>query len=356
MFLVNVMFSLLLMRYAFNRWGERDLKKADTAYLTVASVLLALLTGLRGKQVGADTSGYMRNFLEMRRIPFFVAISEKTGRFEGGYKFLTRFVGIFTESTVVFFCICAGIFALCLWLYINKNSKNKFMSIMLYFTVQGFSFQLSAIRQALAMGFVLISFEYVKQRKLLKFLFWVLIASLFHKSAFAIIPMYFLAYLKIDFKNFVLYLAGGASIIVLRSVVVAFMGRVLGFENYLKGGGFQSGATFVVLMYIITIIVAYIYKNSLEKEDKNNLLFFNMTFVSLIIYLVRYFFMAVERISFYYQFAFIILLPNVIEAIPDNKTKKIIRACALFLACALLMYRCVRGGNANVYTYKFFWQ
>lgn len=355
MFLVNVMFFLLLMRYAFNRWGERDLKKADTAYLTVASVLLALLTGFRGKQVGADTSGYMRNFLEMRRIPFFVAVSEKTGRFEGGYKFLTRFVGIFTESTVVFFCVCAGIFAVCLWIYINKNSKNKFMSIMLYFTVQGFSFQLSGVRQALAMGFCLISFEYMKQRKFWKFLFFVIIACLFHKSALAIIPMYFVAYFKMDFKNFVLYSAGLVFAIIFGTKIINLMYSFGDFDRYADEAGADGGAVFVVLMYMITIVVAYIYQEPFKKQYEHNIFFFNMTFVSFVIYILRYFMVLVERVSYYYQFAFIILLPNVIEAIPDDKTKKIIRACALFLACALYTYRCYRDGN-SLYSYHFFWE
>lgn len=355
MFFINTTFFLLVMRYAFNRWGEKDLKKADTAYLTFASIVLALLTGLRGKYVGSDTGVYMNNFLTMRRIPFFTAISEKSGRFEGGYKFLTRFVGIFTDSTVVFFCICAGIFAICLWIFINNNSKNKFMSIMLYFTVQGFSFQLSGVRQALAMGFVLISFEYMKQRKFWKFLFWVILGSLFHKSALAIIPMYFLAYFKINFKNFFFYVVVGFSVIVFRTIFVNLLGTLLGFEHYLEGDGAQGGAIYVVLMYIVTIIIAYIYKEPFVKENKNNVLFFNMTFVSLIIYLLRYFVYIVERISFFYQFAFIILLPNVIESIPDKKTRNFVRACALFLACALYAYRCLRGGN-SLYNYYFFWQ
>lgn len=354
MFYINVMFTLLVLRYSINRWGEKNLEKADTAYLTVASIILALLTGLRGMYVGSDTSGYIRNFHSMRRIPFFTAISEKTGRFEGGYKFLTRFVGIFTDNEVIFFCICATIFAICLWKYINKNSKNKFMSIMLYFTVQGFNFQLSGIRQSLAMAILLISFEFIKQRKLLKFLIVVFIASLFHKSALAIIPMYFLAYLKIDFKNFLLYLIGGVTALVFSSSLMSIMVKVLGYDDYLDSTGFQGGAIFIVIMYIITIIVSYIYHEPFAKDDKHNVFFFNMTFVSLIIYLVRYFFGVIERVSFYYQFSFLILLPNVIEAIPDKKTRNFIRGCALFLACALHAYRCIRGGS--MYTYEFFWQ
>lgn len=357
MFLVNTMFFLLVMRYTFNRWGEKNLKKADTAYLTCASVILALLTGLRGKYVGPDTTTYMANFLDMRRIPFFTAISEKTGRFESGYKFLTRFVGVFTDSTVVFFCVCAGIFAICLWIFINKNSKNKFMSIMLYFTVQGFSFQLSGVRQSLAMGFVLISFEYMKQRKFLKFLFWVILGSLFHKSTLAIIPMYFLAYLKMNFKNFFMYVIGCIFAIIYGTKIINLMYSFADFDRYIGEAGADGGAFYIVLMYLITIVVAYIYQSPFLKANENNIMFLNITFVSFVIYILRYFMVLVERISYYYQFAFIILLPNVIESIPDKKTRNLVRACALFLACALLSYRCMRTNDGSMlYNYYFFWQ
>ena len=348
------MFTLLVLRYAFNRWGEKNLEKADTAYLTVASIILALITGFRGKYVGADTSGYIRNFHSMRRIPFFTAIGEKTGRFESGYKFFTRFVGIFTDNEVIFFCVCAAIFAICLWKYINKNSKNKFMSIMLYFTVTGFQFQLSGIRQSLALAVILLSFEYIKERKVIKFLILSCIASLFHTSALAIIPMYFTAYIKINFKNFLLYLIGVISAIIYANPLIKLFLNFGDYNRYIDEAGADGGAIFVVLMYIITIIAAYIYQEPYKKQNKHAKFFFNMTFVSLVIYILRYFMVLVERVSYYYQFAFIVLLPNVIESIPDKKTRNFIRGCAIFLACALLAYRCLR--ESSNYYYEFFWQ
>ena len=224
---------------------------------------------------------------------------------------------------------------------------------MLYFTVQGFSFQTSGVRQALAMGFILLSTEYIKQRKLFKFLIIAFIASLFHKSALAIIPMYFLAYFKIDFKNFILYVIGGITLIVFRSPVMVLLSKLINDDRYLDKTGFEGGAIFVVLMYIITLVVTYMFHEPLEKNDKNNIFFFNMTFLSLIIYFLRYFINKMERVSFYYQFGFMILLPNVIESIPDKQTRNLVRGCALFLACALFSYRCIRDG---AHSYHFFWQ
>ena len=69
------------------------------------------------------------------------------------------------------------------------------------------------------------------------------------------------------------------------------------------------------------------------------MIFFNFTMLSLIIYLLRYTVSIFDRVSFYYQFSFIILLPNAIEAIPDNKTRKTVYFCAILLARALFFYR-----------------
>ena len=124
------------------------------------------------------------------------------------------------------------------------------------------------------------------------------------------------------------------------------------YDRYFDEAGADGGAIFVVLMYVITIIVAYIYQEPYKKQNENANFFFNMTFVSLMIYILRYFMVLVERISYYYQFAFLVLLPNVIESIPDKRTKNFIRGSALFFACSLLAYRCIRSN----YGFKFFWQ
>ena len=355
MIYINTLAFLLVMRYAFNRWGIHTPEKADKAFLWVGSVILAVITGMRHSITGSDTSTYIRSFKQFRKLPWDKVISEIYDYYEIGYRAIIKIIGYITDNENVFFLIVALFFAFSLGIFITRNSKNRFMSLILYFTVGAFSFQVSGIRQSLAMTILLFSFEYIKERKLVKFLITVFIASLFHKSAVVIVPMYFLAYIKMNIVSFVMFAIGGGVICVYVIPLMQLFQKITNRYEVYAPIGFSGGGFVVILMYIITIVVSYMYMNSLEKQNKHNVFFFNMAFVSLLLYILRYFIGIAERISFYYQFAFIILLPNVIEAIPDDKTRRIVRACALVLACLLFGYRSLRAASPE-FNYFFFWQ
>ncbi len=355
MIYINTLAFLLVMRYTFNRWGIHNPEKSDKAFLWAGSVILAVITGIRHAVTGSDTKGYIASFKQFRKLPWDKVISETYDYYEIGYRAIMKAIGYITDNENVFFVIVALFFAFSLGIFITRNSKNRFMSFILYFTVGAFSFQISGIRQSLAMAIILFSFEYIKERKLVKFLITVFIAALFHKSAVVIIPMYFAAYIKMNILTFVMFILGGVGICIYATPLMQLFQSIFSKYEVYAPIGFSGGGFVVILMYIITIVVSYMYMNSLEKQNKHNVFFFNMTFVSLLLYILRYFIGIAERISFYYQFAFIILLPNVIEAIPDGKTRKIVRACALVLACLLFGYRSLRAASPE-FNYFFFWQ
>ena len=352
---INTTAILLLIRYALNQWESDNHEKADKIFLWIGSFILALLTGLRHPYTGSDTTNYIASFKQFRKLPWESVVDKAYDYYEVGYRVVMKIIGYITDHENVFFTILALFFAYSLGRYITKNSKNRFMSLMLYFTVGAFYFQITGVRQALAMAILLFSFEYIKQRKLLKFLVIVFIASLFHQSALCIIPMYFLAYIKMNLISCAAFVFGGGIMCVYSRSLVMFMQAIFDrYESY-NDSGFEGGAIFVVIMYLITIIVSYMFMNSLEKQSEHNVFFFNMTFVSLLLYILRYFVMIAERVGFYYQFAFIILLPNVIESIPDDNTRKTVRTCALILACLLFGYRSLRASSPEFH-YYFFWQ
>ncbi len=352
---INTTAFLLVLRYALNQWGKDDLEKADKIFLWFGSVILALLTGLRHSVTGSDTGTYIRSFRQFGKLPWRSVVDEAYDYYEIGYRCLIKLLSYITHHENVFFTILALFFAFSLGKFITENSKNRFMSLMLYFTVGAFTFQITGVRQSIAMAILLFSFKYIKERKFTKFILIVFIASLFHRSSLVFIPMYFLAYIKMNLISFSLFVfIGGVVCIYSRPLLMLFQMLMGKYDNY-GYSGFEGGAVFVVLMYVITIVVAYIFMNSLEKQNKHNVFFFNMTFVSLLLYILRYFVTIAERVGFYYQFAFIILLPNVIESIPDVKTRRTVRTCALILACLLFGYRCLRKGSLE-FNYYFFWQ
>lgn len=340
---VNVLVILLLIKYSLNHWPNIEQAKIQKIFLVVSSIILALFTGLRDRYTGADTLGYGTTFLTLRKYgDFWKAVEMRAKNGEYGYGFWNRFWGGITGNVNVYFTITAAVFALCLAIYIYKNSQNPFFSIILYVCTELFGFQLTAVRQSMAMAILLVSIEFIKKKKLMWFLITVYIASLFHNSALAFALAYPIAYLKMNFKTFSLYSMGFVFFVIYGDRI----GRLLTMNNenysvYTLGTDVSSnmGGWAVIGMLFLTIILCYIFKNKLITQSKYNTIFFNLAVTSLIIYILRYVTRIFERMSFYYQFAFIILLPNVIEAIPDDKTRKTVYTCAIALACALFFYR-----------------
>lgn len=83
--------------------------------------------------------------------------------------------------------------------YISVNSQNPWLSFMLYMSFSFFSTAyFSAIRQGIAIGIVVISYEFVKRKKLLPFLLTIALAVTFHKSSIVCIIAYPIYHAKIS--------------------------------------------------------------------------------------------------------------------------------------------------------------
>lgn len=352
---VNVLVILLLVKYALNQWPELEDKNKQTTFLVVSAIVLALFTGLRDQYTGTDTNGYINAFFRYRKYDSISEIMQlEVKNDEYGYALFTWLIGRFTDNVNIYFTILAGIFAYSLAKFIHKNSQNCFFSMILYYTVGMFSFQMTGMRQALAMALLLFGVECIKEKKLIKFLLIVWLASTFHRSAFSFLAAYPIAHMKINFRNFSLYFLSTAFVIVFRSKISAILGKFFGYEYELGNSvSDDMGGITVIGMLLLTIIVCYIFYKQVVVQNKFNTVFFNITMASLIIYLLRYMIRIFERVSFYYQFAFIILLPNVISAIPEPKTRRIVYVSAITLACLLFFYRAqIKGVSYYGFLYR----
>lgn len=338
---VNVLVILFLIKYALNQWPDLEEKKKQMAFLVISSIILALFTGLRDQYTGADTQGYINHFFRYRQYSNISEIMNlDVKNKEYGYALLAWLIGRFTDNVNIYFTIVAGFFAYSLLRFIHKNSQDYFFSIILYYTVGMFAFQLTGVRQALAMAMLLFGIECIKEKKLIKFILIVWLASTFHRSALSFLFAYPVAHMKISFKNFFLYFFSVVFVAVFRSRIGGILGKFFGYDFELGAAVADNmGGITVIGMLALSIIVCYIFYKQIIEQNKLNAVFFNITMASLIIYLLRYMIRIFERVSFYYQFAFIILLPNVIAAIPEQKTRRTVYVCAITLACLLFFYR-----------------
>ena len=98
-------------------------------------------------------------------------------RHELGYKVLNKVVSFFSTNNQLFLTIVAILSIAPVGRFIYKNSRMPFLSFIIYIAFNYYSFVFSGLRQAIAYGIIFISYDYIKNRKLAKFLICVSLAE-----------------------------------------------------------------------------------------------------------------------------------------------------------------------------------
>ena len=168
-------------------------KKKLRKYLFFADAVVFLrVLATRDATVGNDTEGYVEMGLGN------IMLSEAKSGIEilwGG------FVDLFQKTrfdSQVFIFLTAILEFVTLFIFIAKESENKIFSLLLYvILVTGLCAYMTAIRQAIALGFVLFAFYFLKQHKPLLCALFILLGMGFHTTsiiAVVFIPFVFLNY------------------------------------------------------------------------------------------------------------------------------------------------------------------
>ncbi len=231
--------------------------------------------------------------------------------------------------------------------FIDRNSEEVSLSTILYVTLGLMTFQLQGMRQAIAMCLCLFAYGQAKRKHLIKFLLLVSLACTFHQTAIVFVIVYWLSQLTLNQRN-VLFVSAISIVGILLSGPLIKIANDIFDKNY--SNSVDSGGFIAVALYIIGLIVSYFYYRAHEKGPNSSLVF--ILIVGTAIYLMRYTGVQVaERISFYFQYSQIILIPLTIKIFRESD-RTITYLIIIALAIGLFLYRLTDSGFLP---YRFFW-
>ena len=325
--------------------------KAKRIFFILCGIAMFLIIALRHREVGSDDSGhYYDHWEEMSNLSYgFLRSYISEARFEPGYcTFVWLLSQVFQDGQYAF-VISAIIFTVSVCRFIYLNSKDPELSFVMYICLGLYTFSVQGLRQAIAMSICLFAIEFVKKRKLIPFVLLVLLASTFHTSSIVFLFVYFI-------YGFKLNIATGVLAPIVTGILFAFSSQIASLGNMFSRieyeGEVESGGYVAVAIYVIIIVVSVIFAGE-RRKDKDYSFFLIMTFVGLIVYLMRYTEVFIdERVSYYFLFGQLIALPNAISRF-DKNVSFAIKSVVIVLCIALLAYRL--NGDALV-SYRFFWQ
>lgn len=318
-------------------------KKGSKAFIFTATAVMFVIIGLRDAySIGIDSaSSYISSFNKIA--------SGNMQLVEDGENFLFYYLmkvvsDLSGGNYQTFVIVISAIVMLCTGHFVSRYSVSPIQSFCYYWGLLLYIFMFSAEKQALAMAVLLLAFDAIIDRKPIRFILLVLIASQFHFPALVFLPAYWIAKIKID-RNFV-FVLGGMLILtfIFRDVILNLMLGTYGGDEIEATMSGQALLRTKSLIMIVIVVAALILRPPTE-EDRLYSILLKFMGLSIIFQTFCGYNNIFERLAnYYFQFA-IIFIPLVFEKntnIPsriDAGTANAIKSFAPVIFCAYGIYR-----------------
>ncbi|AMB94514.1 EpsG family protein [Aerococcus sanguinicola] len=339
-----------------------DDKISRLLFTIFSSLHLFIVQGLRGTHVGGDLPGYQTFYNLTSNFDKII-----DGQFEIGYNFISYIFNVLHINFQVFIGIVSLFVFLILSIYIYKYSKNIYMSYGLYLYFGLYDFGFSGLRQIIAMSILLISFKFLIEKNLVKFLIVTTLATLVHTTAisfFIVYPLVNSKFIqKIYNKLFVLVLPvvfyfGG---LIVYEVLKWFQPLLLTNFNFSYMDGFGMDEIFIIVIYIAGILLPLFEKT--VKQDKLYRSLQVLSSITLGVQLLSPYSYYFTRFNLYYYQFMIIFVPYLFESymgyfLRKNKTLHLFTRYStlvlFFIAIVLFYHGYIQTNPHKIVPYSFF--
>lgn len=253
---------------------------------------------------------------------------------------LKRYV---SSSPKVFFLITACFIELSYLFFIKKYSVNFGLSIYLLISFTLYAFTMAALKQSIAIAIAVWSVPHILEKKYIRALLLIGIATLFHAFSFLFLVA-FIMWKSIWDKRAALIIVGT---IIVGIFFSSFVGQALDFTNSIGGNvytneDFSTGTSvFRIIVYLIPSIMSFVYRGKLREVNSP---FLN---ISVNLSLVAACFMVLAgigganltgRLAGYFDIFICFLIPGILKyGIEEKQTRDII-TMVVFIAFAIFYY------------------
>lgn len=192
-----------------------------------------------------------------------------------------------------------------------------FMTLGLYFQTY------NTVRYYLALAIALYAMRYVLNRDLIKFVFWILLAALFHKSVLLTVPVYWMASYAWKKWMIIAGLVFSAGCFLAKGLILEIALLLYpSYENtvYLEGG--TSPISILRGVLVIAFYLWYCRQYPKEKEDRELLFYAQLNLLSVVVCVFFSFLPVVTRIAYYFSITQLLMIPKMICGIEEKKLKK----------------------------------
>lgn len=304
-------------------------------HLFMAVVTFAVIIFFAGMRTTVgDTTAYIKMFKDY---PLFQnahdIIFDSSAR-EPGFRLLSILIKTFiSDNYNVWLSIIAIISGICVMFPLYKYSCNFGVSAFLFMASCQFAWMFNGMRQFLVAAIVFSCTGLILKNKTLLYIIIVCILSTIHKSAFILIPMYFIAQGEPWNKRTLLFIGCIVLAMLFTSKFTNLLTDVVEQTDYATSveefRNTDDGTSIIrILVESIPIILAFIYRNRIKgKLTPIVKLSINMSLIASGLYVISKIASSgilLGRLPIYFSMYNLILLPWLLRNIFDKKEKDLV--------------------------------
>ena len=305
------------------------------------------LIAFRNQSIGADTGMYIRSFIRIDETSWSTVFEKET--MEKGYIVFVKLIGFFTNNPLVYQCICAVIYLLSISFFLNELEDNQFFVLFLFGTLGMYKFMFTGVRQCLAISICLLSYRFIKNRRLIPFILIVYLATCFHKSAIIFIAAYLLYPLSLSLGSVFVYIPITVVASYYLEELQYWFNHQLDYAYEIEGEA--GGFVFSVIVILMTIFTLFIVLGN-NKVTKYSQGLINIGFIAALFWVLRISTRTAERPSFYFLIFTFASFAHAISSLKTTKERVLVKMMVIILSLAVFLYRLLN--QMDFWPYSFY--
>jgi hypothetical protein len=350
-----VVFSALAISAFINNFSIERCQKLF--FFVCAFFLLVLFAAFRGD--GFDYNTYLRVFTDLDRSNNIFSFSENNSYYyiEPGFRFIVKLFSFILSPVYIFFAIAF------LSVFINfycfkKYSPYVFLTIILYFVHTFLLREMIQIRAGLACSICLYSLIYIEQKKILQFMFLILLSISIHSASIIFCLAYVFYQFNVSTKTLAILL--GIALYVGLSMPLGQLITWIPNEKLTiyansalasKSIGVFNNPT--VIKSLVFVIIGLVFYERMRKLLPHFCVLFHTYYISLLwMLLFNDFSIIAGRIATFFSITEIILVPSYMLLLKKDLFHILIMHIIIVIFAGLTLYLNISTENIPPYIFR----
>lgn len=322
----------------------KDKKK----YVILVTLQMFIILALRAENLGYDLGNYAVYYGYYKTLSFFKIIKSFNllgkanlswyGQ-ESGYVLFNWIIGKMGFSFHSYLVIHAFVCMVSIGVFIYRYSENPALSFSLFLTLGEFEFFFGILRQALGLAVFLWAVPALKERNPKKYFILSILAYLCHSSFMIVVPLYFLANIKIKSVHYIVIFIGSFCLIFLTPFL---------YNNFISKIFVMFGRTYYSLTYewnnmFLLMLVFAVFFYFLKGDYLDGTLQWGYLMI-LPIQAMTFYFSILSRIAMFTFFCFaFVLTANVVEHQKERSNRFLLKFVFYVIGYGFYVYALKNG-------------